>query len=74
MFWGIKVATNKKLKEWCSIIVVPVFVSHRAGKVINAAQHREFSANKKFTKALGEVCRNMMEFALMPQLKVTLIC
>lgn len=50
-----------------------VFVSYRADTVISAAQHREFSANKKFRKALGEVCRNRPEFVLMPQLKAMFI-
>lgn len=50
-----------------------VFISYRADTVISAAQHREFSANKKFTKALVEVCRNMTEFALMLQLKVMMV-
>lgn len=51
----------------------PVFVIYRADTVISTAQQREFLANKKFTKSLGEVCRGTTEFALMYLLQVMLI-
>lgn len=41
-----------------------VFASYRANTLISAAQHRERSTNKESTKASGEVCSCVAEFAL----------